>query len=157
MNQLVQDTVEEFIKDDKLFTSVDIANKIKEDGEWISNKVVSQEISSLFRNNCYNKYRVSSIKVKRAEDNVMVNAILYLPVNSNESDYLNTSAKPMTPDDFDFNHTVIDLDDDLNITIDTENKEEEEEMSDEDNKVVKKDPKKTFSKSKRNYKEFKFL
>lgn len=150
----IKDVVDEFVKDSKLFTSVDISNKIKDDGEWISNRAVSQEISYLFKSGEYPDYKVSSVQVERAEDKVMVRAILYMPDQALESDYKNITAKPMTPKDFDFNHTEIDLDLDVEI-----NDEEDENMKDEDKKIVKDDKKDkpSFTKSKRNYRKFNFL
>lgn len=155
MSVEVEKVVKEFVGDNKLFTSVDVANQVKSDGKWISNKAVSQELNYIFNSDEYPDYKITSIQVERAEDQVKVTALLYLPSSSLESEYTNIKAKPITPKDFDFDHEEIDLDDE---SEELDSKDEEDKMSDKDkDKDKDSKAKATFTKSKRNYRKFNFL
>ncbi len=152
--------IDHFVNDKKQFTSVDISNRVKESGVWVRNREVSERLSDYFSTSNVD-YKKTRIDVLRAEDSTKVSAILYLPINSDPDEYLNTKAVAMTPDDFSLNHQVLDLDlddeddqvptlKDLNDIADKANKDAKEA----DKNVV--GTKGTQSKT-RNFSRFKFL
>jgi DNA-binding CsgD family transcriptional regulator len=99
--QIITDVVVEFIKQDKLFTSVDIANEIKTRGEWVRNS----EVASFLRN------KVISLAQQHGLDYEMVpisvstptgfaHANVYFMTGDDPYSYTNTTQKAMTPDEF---------------------------------------------------------
>lgn len=96
---IIKGVVQSFVKTEVSFTSVDIANEIKKMGIWIRNREVSQELKYLF-NTDMDDYQMTEIKVKRAEDEEDVTALLYHHSNKSHLDYLNTEAKPLNPSNF---------------------------------------------------------
>jgi len=89
MSAKIEDKVKSFIRDDKMFTSVDISNAIKRDGVWVGNKEVSKYLKSYRLGQ--DDYQKSVITVKSG------NAYLYYPRGVDPSDYANTSAQALTP------------------------------------------------------------
>jgi hypothetical protein len=156
--QLVKKIVDKYVEDKKAFTSLDISNDAKTNGDWIRNSQDSHELKLLFRANTYIDYKVTEIDVVRKEDGSIVTAILYLPENSCETDYTNISGSPITPDDFDSKAIVVKTDD---------GDDSDDNLVKDDSIIVKDDaddiqPKTikikntVFTKSKRNYSRFNF-
>lgn len=80
------------------FTSVDISNDFKRSGDWIRNSEVSTILKDII-NKTKSDYIMSNIKVKRAEDNNEVTAILYHLRTKSSQEYTNLEGKPMKPED----------------------------------------------------------
>lgn len=88
--------VEEFIKAEKLFTSVDIANAIKNDGIWIRNTEVRNWIQSNFNDKMlFGDYVLTPIHVCNGTSL----ASLYHPALSDPNDYTDRDQRSLTPDD----------------------------------------------------------
>lgn len=101
--QIAEEIIQEFIKNEKMFTSVDIANTVKIKGYWIRNS----EIAKYLRDNINNisefingDYIVSQITV--VVDNTTGKtaiANLYHPINKNPYDYKDTNQRALSPDE----------------------------------------------------------
>ena len=103
MTAIIEKTIDEFVDAGILFTSVDIANKIKSEGTWVKNRDVSAYLKNAFATNQYITYKVSKISVKRTEDDKLVDAFLYHPINKDPSEYKNTDLKALSPSDVQIN------------------------------------------------------
>ena len=105
MSSKIEAVVNEFVNQDKMFTSVDIANVVKERGTWIRNREVAAFLHqnvSLISNGSYTEVL---IQVNRTEDGRLVPATLYLPVSADPSDYDATAQKVIGWDDFNQMHS----------------------------------------------------
>jgi hypothetical protein len=103
----VKKEVERFVNEDKLFTSVDVANAIKQGNsedkpEWIRNR----EVASFLRKNALlialqsgKNYEMVMIPVE-TENGVTVSAYLYHPQGTDPLQYLETDKRAVTPDEF---------------------------------------------------------
>jgi hypothetical protein len=92
----VLEKVTEFIKEDKMFTSVDIANAVKADGLWVRNREVRDWLQENFSNKTiFLNYTISQILVC----NGSTAASLYHPVLLNPDDYVDRDLHPLTPDE----------------------------------------------------------
>jgi hypothetical protein len=152
--QLIKKVVDIYVEDEKSFTSLDISNKVKSNGDWIRNSQVSSELKILFRSNTYPDYKVTEIDVVRKEDGSIVTAILYLPEIKCETEYTNISGSPITPDDFDSNSSVS-----KTVVISDVAKDDSVIVKDDPNVVQQKTikiKKTVFTNSKRNYSRFNF-
>ena len=116
---IIKNCILDFIKKEKMFTSVDISNEIKQSGDWVSNREVSRELRDLFLLGTFEDYRKHEITVIRSEDGQDVVATLYLPLLSNPNDYKNTKATPITPTKFNLKNPKNPID--LNNSIDLAN------------------------------------
>jgi len=95
---LIQKKTEEFISKDEMFTSVDISNAIKEDGEWISNRDVRDWLKSHFSSDhMFINYNRTSITVC----NDRVAATLYHPAYKLAEDYEPRNQHALTPSEVD--------------------------------------------------------
>lgn len=92
----VQEKVTEFIKEDKMFTSVDIANAVKLEGLWVRNTEVRDWLQENFGNKAlFGTYVISQISVCNGSSM----ASLYHPALLNPSDYVDRNQRPLTPDE----------------------------------------------------------
>lgn len=99
-DKLVKDIIKVMVDKKELFTSVDVANIVKSQGEWIRNSEVSFIMKEIFQND-YDDYIRSQIEVKKAEgNNEFVKAWLYHPKNTDPKSYKNVEGKPIDPDEF---------------------------------------------------------
>lgn len=96
INKIVRDTVKEFVKDKKSFTSVDISNSVKNKGTWISNTDVSHQMKELFLKN-YKRYSNSLVPLT-SDDGETVQAILYYPKKLDLSTYSHPFSTAIKPD-----------------------------------------------------------
>jgi hypothetical protein len=91
---LIQETVQKFINDEEMFTSVDIANAIKKEGIWVRNT----EVRDWLRNN----YDFDDLFENYESDRIPVcngtrYATVYLPAYRNADEYEPTNQKALTP------------------------------------------------------------
>jgi hypothetical protein len=99
--QLIRNELDQWITSNKMFTSVDIANAIKESGEWIRNR----EVAGYLRNNaCFvasvllgKKYIATQIDVDVS--GTPGTTTLYHPVGDNPDNYTNRNQKAKSPVD----------------------------------------------------------
>jgi len=92
----VLEKVTEFIKEDKMFTSVDIANAVKSEGLWVRNTEVRDWLQENFSNKTlFGTYVISQISVCNGSSM----ASLYHPALLNPSDYVDRDQRPLTPDE----------------------------------------------------------
>lgn len=105
ISKIVRNLIKEKVKKKEMFTSLDVANEIKNSGVWISNKEVSIQLKELFASN-YTRYTTSVIKVTRTEDSQEVDATLYHNKNSDINDYSNKNGKAISPNDFDGDKSI---------------------------------------------------
>ena len=92
----VQEKVIEFINDEKLFTSVDIANAVKRDGLWVRNREVRDWLRENFSNKTiFKNYTTTQIMVCKGSSA----ATLYHPDNVDANAYLETDQHTLTPDE----------------------------------------------------------
>jgi len=91
---LIRKQVEQFIHDEKMFTSVDIANAIKTEGEWVRNIEVTSWLRENFhKEDIFLDYRTEPIDVCGGSRS----ATLYLPEWADETDYNNRDQEALTP------------------------------------------------------------
>lgn len=90
--QVISDKVNAFVKDKMLFTSVDVANSIKEDGTWLRNSEAAYWLRTVFDEGTYTSEQIDV-------GNGLV-ANLYLPVGSSSANYTGAGRKAITPDEF---------------------------------------------------------
>jgi hypothetical protein len=92
----VLEKVTDFIKKDKMFTSVDIANAVKADGLWVRNCEVRDWLQENFSNKTlFVDYVISQIQVCQGS----TTASLYHPVLLNPANYMDRDLRPLTPDE----------------------------------------------------------
>jgi hypothetical protein len=92
----VLEKVTEFIKEDKMFTSVDVANAVKSEGLWVRNREVRDWLLENFSDkNLFGDYAISQIYVCNGSSV----ASLYHPALSDPNDYLERNQQPLTPDE----------------------------------------------------------
>lgn len=95
---LIQTKVEEYVSKEEMFTSVDISNAIKEDGEWISNRDVRDWLKSNFHSDpIFSNYCRTGISVC----NDSVAATLYHPAYKLAEDYEPRNQHALTPSEVD--------------------------------------------------------
>ena len=97
-SQIIKDTAESFVNQNKSFTSVDIANAIKESGTWVKNSHVANWLRKNVKK-LWSNYATTVIDVttKSGDD---VEAILYLEQSSDSSDYLQRNQQTMSKAEF---------------------------------------------------------
>lgn len=98
-SEVIKAKVESFINDQKMFTSINIANAIKKDGIWIRNTVVAEWLRDNFQEvneDLGDNYIVNLIFVK----NNTLKANLYFPFFSDPDNFNDRDADALTPDDF---------------------------------------------------------
>jgi len=94
--KLIQNKVETFVKNEKMFTSVDIANAVKNDGEWVRNiEVASWLRENFYKQDIFLEYRTEPIDVCNGSRS----ATLYLPEWADSDNYGNRDQTPLTPGD----------------------------------------------------------
>lgn len=92
----IQEKVQEYIKEQKMFTSVDIANAVKQEGLWVRNREVRDWIQENFTNkSIFGDYIISQIMVCNGSSF----ASLYHPALKDPNDYLDREQQPLTPDE----------------------------------------------------------
>jgi len=92
----VLEKVAEFIKEDKMFTSVDIANAVKAEGLWVRNSEVRDWLQENFKDKIFLEgYIISQIPVCNGKSV----ASLYHPVLLNPNSYMDRDQRPLTPDE----------------------------------------------------------
>lgn len=95
---LIQKKVQEYISKEEMFTSVDISNAIKENGDWISNRDVRDWLKSNFSSDpMFSNYDRTSITVC----NDSVAATLYHPAYKLAEDYEPRNQHALTPSEVD--------------------------------------------------------
>jgi hypothetical protein len=97
---LIETKVNEFVTDDKGFTSVDICNAIKTDGTWIPNREVAKWLRSW---SAPVGYGISKVTVF-LQGGDTVQAAVYMPNTRSIADYTETSQGAMTPAEFETLH-----------------------------------------------------
>jgi hypothetical protein len=97
--RIIKMTVEEFLQQGKMFTSVDVANKIKLSGAWIRN----HEVAGYLRGNVLGiarmlmmVYKQTMIPVTLADGSV-TETYLYHPVNTDANDYTDRDQRALDP------------------------------------------------------------
>ena len=99
-DNLIETKVNEFVTDDKGFTSVDSCNAIKTDGNWISNR----DVAKWLRNwSAPIGYGISKVTVF-LQGGTTVQAGVYMPNTLSIADYTATSQAAMKPDEFEKLH-----------------------------------------------------
>lgn len=88
-----------------MFTSVDLANKVKKDGSWIRNREVAAWLRQNINANSgpgVPTYDTTMIDVEITDNGVQttVEARLYHPMGTDPDLYTGTDAVAVTPDDF---------------------------------------------------------
>jgi hypothetical protein len=99
MDKVIRAKVEDFVKKQLMFTSVDISNAIKKDGVWVRNSDTSTWLHRNFNDvndSLAADYTVVTIKVL----NNTVSALLYLHVTHSADNYTNRDLEAMTPSQF---------------------------------------------------------
>lgn len=97
--RIIKMTVEEMLQQGQMFTSVDVGNKIKLSGTWISNHEVATYLRDnvlWISQNLMILYKQTPIPVT-IEDGSTRQASLYHPVGSNPDDYRERSQKALNP------------------------------------------------------------
>jgi hypothetical protein len=90
---LILNKAVELIKDQKMFTSVDLANAIKKDGNWIRNIEVASWLRENYRKlDEFLEYKTTPIQVCSNTRS----ATLYFPEGSNPDLYSNRDQEPLT-------------------------------------------------------------
>jgi hypothetical protein len=93
-SSIIRAKVLQYINKEEMFTSVDISNAIKGDGEWVQNREVRDWLKSNFTNDSmFADYNRMSITV--CKDSVA--ATLYLPAYKNPDDYEPRNQHALTP------------------------------------------------------------
>lgn len=145
VKKIVKETIRDFIKEKKAFTSVDVSNKIKTSGVWISNTDVSIQIKEIFSKN-YKRYTQSLIKIEK--NNNEITATLYHSKKMDLNGYKHSFVEAMKPDEFKKTNNIV-LDDDKT----------QDSSSGVDSKNVKFKTKISFNNKgkKRDYSKFNFI
>ena len=97
---LIETKVDEFVANEKGFTSMDICNAIKTDGTWVRNREVA---AWLRRWTPPVGYGISKVTVM-LQSGASVQAGVYLPNALCIKDYAETQQTAMTPDEFETMH-----------------------------------------------------
>ncbi len=97
----IEATVDQFVNDEKGFTSVDIANAIKTEGTWVPNREVA---AWLRRWTPPSNYGITKVAVQVVDTGNTAQASVYLPNTLSAFDYTATSLEAMTPDQFEALH-----------------------------------------------------
>ena len=85
-----------FIKDGKMFTSVDLANAVKLEGLWVRNREVKDWLHEHFDDqDLFVGYTISQIPVCSGS----AFASLYHPLQASPDHYLDRNLRPLTPDE----------------------------------------------------------
>lgn len=98
-NDLIEQKVRDFVSQQTMFTSVDIANAIKTDGIWINNSTVASWLRNNFdivNQSTGDNYCIKLIDVA----NNTHRAYLYYPFFCTPDSYANKDAVAITPDQF---------------------------------------------------------
>ena len=99
----IEATVDQFVNDEKGFTSVDIANAIKIEGTWVPNR----EVAAWLRKwTPPSNYGITKITVQVVDTGSSAQAGVYLPDSLSVSDYTATSLEAITPAQFEILHGV---------------------------------------------------
>jgi len=94
--EIILEKITNFIKDGKMFTSVDISNAIKMEGIWVRNRTVRDFLQDLFLDkDLFTDYTISQIFVC----NNSSLASLYHHNLSDPNDYLDRDQHCLTPDE----------------------------------------------------------
>jgi hypothetical protein len=99
---LIESKVNDFVRSQKGFTSIDICNAIKTDGTWVRNRDVASWLRSWVPPV---GYAVSRLSVKLLDGSV-AQASVYLPNTLCVADYTDTTQTAMTPAEFETLHGV---------------------------------------------------
>lgn len=92
----VQEKVVEYINDERLFTSVDIANAVKREGLWVRNREVRDWLRENFGDKAiFKNYTSTQITVCNGSSA----ATLYHPEDVDADAYIETDQQPLTPDE----------------------------------------------------------
>lgn len=92
----VREKVTEFIQGEKMFTSVDVANAVKNEGLWVRNRDVRDWLQENFTDkNLFGDYVISQIHVCNGSSF----ASLYHPGLIDPNDYVDRNQRPLTPDE----------------------------------------------------------
>jgi hypothetical protein len=99
--QLIRNELDQWITANKMFTSVDIANAIKERGEWIRNRVVAGYLrnNATFIANAILGVRYDTSQIPVEVDGVTTSATLYHPLGDNPDNYTARNQKAKSPVD----------------------------------------------------------
>ncbi len=96
---IIKSFLNDFIKDQKIFTSVDLSNKIKQEGIWISNTEVANELKDIFNNEDIFDGYATQRTVLEDNNGTRVNALVYYPCDQKSSDA--KYVESITPQEFD--------------------------------------------------------
>lgn len=92
----VLEKVTEFIRDGKMFTSVDLANAVKLEGLWVRNREVKDWLHDHFDDeDLFVGYTITQISVCSGSSI----ASLYHPLQASPDHYLDRNLRPLTPDE----------------------------------------------------------
>lgn len=92
----VLEKVSEYVKEGKMFTSVDIANAVKKEGLWVRNRDVRDWLQENFSDkDLFEDYAISQIHVCNGSSV----ASLYHPALVDPSTYMDRDQRPLTPDE----------------------------------------------------------
>jgi hypothetical protein len=122
----VCEKVQGFIKEQKMFTTVDVSNAIKSEGLWVRVQEVREWITENFNDKTiFGGYVITQIKVCNGSSF----ASLYHPALKDPKDYLDRDQHPLTPDEVKaiaktLVGTIKDTEADINKLL-TEDEEEE--------------------------------
>ena len=100
MSNSIEAKVAEFVANKVGFTSVNVANAIKVDGEWIPNREVAAWLRAW---DVDPEYTVTRISVT-LEDGTSARATVYMPEDQPISAYTGRDERAMTPDEFEQRH-----------------------------------------------------
>ena len=96
---IIKQFLEEFIKEQKIFTSVDLSNQIKQEGIWISNTEVANELKDLFNNEDIFDGYATQRTVLEDNNGTRVNALVYYPCDQKASNA--KYVESINPQEFD--------------------------------------------------------
>ena len=92
----VLEKVSEYVKEGKMFTSVDIANEVKKEGLWVRNRDVRDWLQENFSDkDLFVDYVISQIYVCKGNSV----ASLYHPALMDPNTYMDRDQRPLTPDE----------------------------------------------------------
>lgn len=88
--------IQEYVKSDRMFTSVDISNALKREGIWVRNREVTMWLRGNFNSNdLFKGWAMETISVNGGS----TNATLYYPGLKDPSEYQDVDQTPLTPDE----------------------------------------------------------
>lgn len=115
-DSLIRETVQKFINEEEMFTSVDIANAIKKEGIWVRNTEVRDWLRTNYDfDDTFENYESDRIPVC----NGTRYATVYLPAYRNADEYEPTNQKPLTPSEVEAIRRAKDGSDDIDSTPDS--------------------------------------